>query len=74
MIDFGDMLPWITVVGSAGAAWGGVQVSVSATKTKVTDAVKALARHEEKDSVIHIEMVDRLARIETKLDALIEGK
>ncbi len=51
------------MVGSVGAAIG-------ITKVKVNRTEKDLAQHVKNDSVIHIELVQRLTRIETKIDDL----
>ena len=72
--SFNDMLPWLTIVGSAGAAWGSVQISVSTSKAKIKETADELARHAREDADLHLDVVDRLARIETKIDQLKEAK
>ena len=46
---------------SAGVGWGGSKVALNGTKQKVDDLI-----------VFKTEVVDRLARIETKVDLLVK--
>ena len=64
----------LTVVGSVGAAWGGVKVGLAGLQKTLTDhvthddQVQAKLAAELADS--RLAVTDRLARIETKLDGL----
>lgn len=69
-----DPLAVATVVGSLGAAWGGAKAAISNLRQIVTDHIehdstvqKSLADELSKS---RLEVTDRLARIETKLDGL----
>lgn len=72
MIDF-DLIPMLTIVGSLGAAWGGASVALTGAKARIKETSAELVKHIDKDAEVHTTMIDRLARIETKLDALREG-
>lgn len=43
-------------------------------KAKVAENTKTLTDHVSADSVFHSSMIDRLARIETKIDALLPNR
>jgi hypothetical protein len=53
-----------------GGAWGGAKVALNGTRQRVKVVEENQATHESKDEERHIETIDRLARIETKLDRL----
>jgi len=57
---------------SGGIAWGGVYTTIKGVKAEQAEAKSALMKHVEADQAVQIDMVDRLARIETKLDDLRE--
>ena len=60
------------VVGSAGIAFGINRAGVNRAQEWVKDVNDELDAHVKADNVIHLELVDRLARIETKIDDLKE--
>lgn len=68
------MEPWMigagSIIASAGAAFGGVKVALNGTRARVTEIKVDLKEHIEKDERLQDETIDRLARIETKLDML----
>lgn len=68
MIDPGLLLQVATVAVTGGAAYGGVKAALNGTKEKLTKVADDLDVHVKHDALIQIEMVDRLARIETKID------
>jgi hypothetical protein len=57
---------------AGGAAWGGSKVALNGTRLKVKEIDAKLEQHIKDDSDIQTQVVDRLARIETKLDFLKE--
>ncbi len=64
------MLGAATLIGSCGAAFGGAKVALNGTRARVTEVKGDLKEHIEKDEKLQRETIDRLARIETKLDSL----
>jgi len=56
---------------SGGIAWGGVYANVKSIKAEQAEVKDTLEAHTAADLAVQIDMVDRLARIETKLDDLI---
>lgn len=66
--------PALTVVASAGAAWGAVKHSLNGTRERVSKIETALADHAEKDDQLQNDTIDRLARIETKLDVIADRR
>ena len=69
-LDIGSLYAVGAGLVSGGIAWGGMYASIKGVKAEQIDAKVALTRHVEADQAVQIDMVDRLARIETKLDAL----
>ena len=67
-----ELLAVVGTVFSAGAAWGGAKVALNGTKNRVKDIKEDLVKHTAADLVIQTQMIDRLARIETKLDMIHE--
>jgi hypothetical protein len=65
MIPSFDPITLGGIIASAGASYG-----ITAYKAKTV--ATRLEKHESDDTKFHTETIDRLARIETKLDALIE--
>lgn len=63
-----------TVVASIASAWGTVKATVSGVSGRVVRIEREVTAHKEKDETQHVEIIDRMARIETKLDILIEEK
>jgi hypothetical protein len=74
--EFG--LPFIVaalgLVGSGGVAWGAVTVVLNSTRTGVAANAAALTAHALVDAANQLAIVDRLARIETRLDTLLKGQ
>jgi hypothetical protein len=62
-----------TLLASGGVAWGGATMAIKGVKETQTEVKDDLHKHMEADAEVQLELVDRLARIETKLDAL-KGK
>jgi hypothetical protein len=70
-----------TTAFSAGAAWGGAKAALNGTKRRVEYIEKtvnrhagALEGHAKDDALLQSTMVDRLARIETKIDLLMDDR
>lgn len=57
-----------------GISWGGTLVSVSGIKDAQAEVKKDLAAHTAADTVIQLDLVSRLARIEGKLDEMRNQK
>lgn len=57
---------------SGGAAFGGAKVALNGTRQRVKDLAEDFKAHEEQDESLQMETIDRLARIETKLDILVK--
>lgn len=60
------------LVFTAGAAWGGSQVALNGTRKRVMELREWADKHEATDKSSQLDTTDRLARIETKLDVLME--
>jgi hypothetical protein len=69
-----DYLPLLTIVGSLGAAFGGARVALNGTKERVKTLAESFDKHVESDAAAQNQVIDRLARIETKLDSLKEDR
>lgn len=57
-----------------GGAYGGAKVALNGTRERVRELKEDFEQHAADDTAIQRETIDRLARIETKLDYLKEGK
>lgn len=57
-----------------GGAWGGAKVALNGTRERVKAVDTKLNAHIEKHTEQQMVLVDRTARIETKLDSLLENK
>lgn len=53
---------------SAGAAYGGAKSALNGTRQRVKDMDEAFREHAKADDTHQRAVIDRLARIETKLD------
>lgn len=58
----------VTAVFTGGAAWGGAKVALNGTRNRVKKMETDFETHMRDDQMVQREMVDRLARIETKLE------
>lgn len=65
---------FIIAVFTAGAAWGGSQMALNGTRKRVIELKDEFARHVQDDKDSNLQNTDRLARIETKIDVLMEKK
>ena len=68
-----EIVALVGMIGSIGAAFGIVTAKVSRTESRIRDVNGELDLHVKEDNTIHIELVQRLTRIETKIDNL-KGK
>jgi hypothetical protein len=59
---------------SVGGAYGGAKVALNGTRERVKELQEDFEQHTADDTAIQRETIDRLARIETKLDYLKEEK
>lgn len=63
----------ISLIGAClagGTAWGGAKVALNGTRERVKEIQEGLNKHVIDDHSIQTDTVDRLARIETKLDVI----
>ena len=67
-------IPFATMVASGGIAWGVTKQRTIRTEKDIDILFGSLEQHTKEDVQTHNTMIDRLARIETKLDMLIGGK
>jgi len=72
VLDINVVIAVVGIAGSGGIAWGGTRVALNGTKAKVAEIAASLAEHVEVDRLAQLEAVQRLTRIETKLDSLLE--
>lgn len=70
MVDLGLLLSIATPIATVASAFGGVKVALNGTRERVQNVEADLKEHKEFTAAKHVETVDRLARIETKLDTL----
>ena len=59
------------ILASGGVAWGAVRTALNGTKKRVVEINETLNKHVEDDHRVQLEAVQRLARIETKLDEVL---
>jgi len=55
-----------------GGAWGGAKAALNGTRTRVKEIEDDLKEHMKEDEELQREMIDRAARMETKIDILLE--
>lgn len=73
-------LPWVIAmsIGSTLFGMGGAYASLRGRVAENKERIKQLEveadEHEKADAEIHTDMIDRLARIETKIDIIVGGK
>ena len=63
----------LTAIFSAGAAWAGVKVSLNGTKRRVEETHRQLAEHIKDESAADMKTHERIARVETKVDMVLEN-
>ena len=73
-MDVVELLKIATPILAIGGAWGGAKVALNGTRERVQRIEIEFREHEERDEILQREMIDRAARIETKLDILMEKK
>ena len=70
------MEPWMISAAaglvSIGGAYGGAKVALNGTRERVREIKADLKEHIDADEEVQRETLDRLARIETKLDMLVK--
>ena len=69
-----EMLKIATPLLAIGGAWGGAKVALNGTRERVKGIDNKLEAHIKEDEAVQRDMIDRAARIETKLDILMEKK
>jgi hypothetical protein len=68
--EFGELLTAGSILLSGGAAFGGAVAALNGTRKRVAGIETTLADHVKADETHQRDVIDRLARIETKLDQL----
>lgn len=66
-----DVATWLPIIGTllaAGGAFGGVKVALNGTRGRVKSIERNLAEHTKSDEALAREVIQRLARIESKLE------
>lgn len=71
---FIELIKIATPLLAIGGAWGGAKVALNGTRERVKGIDTKLEAHMKEDEQLQREMIDRSARIETKLDILMEKK
>lgn len=69
-MDIGTIYGLATGLFAGGAAFGGAKVALNGTRRRVKDLKEEFIKHTEQDAANQVDAIDRLARIETKLDNL----
>lgn len=62
----------ITTVFVGGVAWGAVKVALNGTRTRVKEIQSELHMHIREEHEADVETHERIARMETKIDMLLE--
>lgn len=68
MDEWAFIIPAVIALVTMAAAWGGTVAGLNGTRTQVREIAQAARDHEAKDYARHAEILDRLARIETKME------
>jgi hypothetical protein len=68
--DLGALIGLATVIGSAGAAAGAAKMGINSLRKDVGHIDTSLVKHMRDDDAVQRTIIDKLARIETKLDYL----
>lgn len=55
---------------AVGGAWGGAKAALNGTRNRVKEIEQDLEDHKAVSQAQHVESIDRLARIETKIDQI----
>jgi len=71
-MDYMEFIKLATPLLAIGGAWGGAKVALNGTRERVKEVQKRLDVHMTEDEKVQREMIDRSARIETKIDILME--
>lgn len=71
MIDLGMVIQAGSVLVVGGVAWGSMKYSLADARKVAVEVKAELVKHTLEDRIIQDETIDRLARIETKLDSLM---
>lgn len=66
------LISLMTVVATVAAAFGGVKVALNGTVKRVNSIDEKLTQHIRDEVVIETQVAERLVRVETKIDALVE--
>ena len=62
----------LTAVFVGGAAWGGTKKALNGTRQRVKDVQEQLTVHIKEEHDADVETHERIARMETKIDILLE--
>ena len=63
-----ELLRIATPLLAIGGAWGGAKVALNGTRNRVKTLETRFEEHDYRNNQRHLELIDRLARIETKLE------
>ncbi len=67
-MDAATIITIVSGIFTAGAAWGGATMALNGTRKRVIELVESFEKHVEADDTAQRDTIDRLARIETKLE------
>ena len=73
-MDIWEFVKLATPLLAIGGAWGGAKVALNGTRERVKQMDSKLEKHMDEDEAMQREMIDRAARMETKIDILLEKK
>ena len=73
-MDYIEFIKMATPLLAIGGAWGGAKVALNGTRARVKEMQNDLKDHMKEDESVQREMIDRAARMETKIDILLENK
>lgn len=68
-VDLDALLKLGGVLLAGGSAWGGALVALNGTRKRVAEVHETLTQHVQADTDHQKDIIDRLARIETKLES-----
>lgn len=67
-LEIGVLLTLGGILLTGGAAWGGAKTALNGTRKRVEEIRDGLAEHTKQDAQVQREILDRLIRIETRLE------
>ena len=73
-MDYFEFIKLATPLLAIGGAFGGAKIALNGTRARVKEMQGDLKDHMKEDESVQREMIDRAARMETKIDILLENK